>query len=146
MHSLFFRFWNWKQVFRCLQTLSLSNVYYDKCSFSKMLNVSLGTVGTFYSKGCHFGVKSKFYRIWWLVHLGKILPKNLKLSYHFSVCWEADKSHFCDFWLYFWSIFLHIWILCKIMWYLHSKPSKNVKKKKKKFSTPDPTSNFAQMI
>ena len=30
------------------------------------------TVGTFYSKGCHFGVKLYFHEIWWLVHLGKI--------------------------------------------------------------------------
>ena len=70
----------------------------------------------------------------------------MKLSYHFSVYWEAQNSHFCDFWLHFWTIFLHIWISWKIQQYPHSKAPKTKKKKKKNFAHPDPLQFFDQMI
>ena len=100
--------------------------------------ISLSTVGTFITKRCHFSVALNIHIIWWLVNLVVIKSSYMRLSAHFSVCWEAHKSHFSDFWLYFWTIFLHNWIPCKIKWYLHSKPSKNVKKKEKKILTPGP--------
>ena len=65
------------------------------------INLTNITVGTFISKRCHFCFALKIHMIWWLVHLDMIKSSYMKPSAHFSVCWEAHKSHFCDFWLHF---------------------------------------------
>ena len=105
-----------------------------------------GTVGTFISRGCNFSVTLNFHKIWWLIDLSMLKLSSMKQSAHFSVCWVFYKLHFCDSWLHFWTIFLHVWIWCKIKCYLLYKASKKAKRRKKNFWPPDPTSFFAQMI